>query len=267
MRYAILGDIHGNIQALQECMKLIQNKNIDKIIWCGDYITDFPGSHEVIQLIKQYSNKYESYIILGNRDINILNYLKGKEIDIKEKGNIEYTYKLLSEEDIQWLESLPKTVEISLDNGTKIYVSHKYNDNIIDNCQYMIFGHDHKQRYFTKNNITYINPGSAGIPTDGSIGAQFTILDIKNGSEKIEQYLVNYDMDLLIQELKKTPIYNDAVKWGQLLEIAVKTGYDYPLKCVMEYNKVLDEKQIADESLELWNKVLKKILSEKNEIN
>lgn len=51
MKFVIFSDIHGNALALKKCIRQIEKMNIDAIIWCGDYVTDFPGSHEVIQII------------------------------------------------------------------------------------------------------------------------------------------------------------------------------------------------------------------------
>ena len=159
--------------------------NIDAIIWCGDYITDFPESHEVIQMIQHYSNKYKSYIISGNREQNIIDYANGKQYNIRQRKNIEYTYKSLTEEDIKWIESLPETVEIDLGNNKKIFVSHKCTYDNIENCKYRIFGHSHKQCNFVRDGVKYINPGSVGISTDENVGAQFDILEITDTYEKI----------------------------------------------------------------------------------
>ena len=57
MKFIIFSDIHGNALALKECIKEIEKVKIDGIIWCGDYVTDYPWSHEVIQIIKEYSKK------------------------------------------------------------------------------------------------------------------------------------------------------------------------------------------------------------------
>lgn len=53
MKYAIISDIHGNYTAFVECLKKIEKLNIDEIIFCGDYITDFPEPHDVLKLIKE----------------------------------------------------------------------------------------------------------------------------------------------------------------------------------------------------------------------
>lgn len=260
MKFIILSDIHGNIKALKECIKFIEKSNIDAIIWCGDYVTDFPGSHEVIKMIQLFVNKYKCYVIKGNRDENMIDYVKGKQFDIRQRRNLEYTYKSLTEEDVKWLESLPETIEIELDNNKKIYVSHKCTYENIDACMYKIFGHSHKQCNFIRDNVKYINPGSVGIPTDGSIGAQFVILEITDNYEKIEQYVIEYDIGGLIQELKSTSIYNDEIKWGRLLEEELKTGEDYPMKCIEEYERIRDEHHLTEESIEAWNIAVKMLL-------
>lgn len=261
MKFAILGDIHGNHHALIECMKFVKNIDIDAIIWCGDYVTDFQGSHDVIQIIKEYSKLYKSYIVSGNRDKNIIEYAAGKKFNIRQRRNIEYTYKTLTEEDIKWLESLPDIGEVKLDGGNKIYISHKCTYENIDDCKYKIYGHSHKQCNFIRDGVKYINPGSVGIPTDGSIGAQFVILEITEKCEKIEQYTVEYDIDKLIYELKNASIYNDEVKWGKLLEKELKTGEDYPLKCIEEYERIREENHLVEESIEAWNVAVQIVLN------
>lgn len=262
MKFVIFSDIHGNALALKECIKEIEKMEVDAIIWCGDYITDFPESHEVIQMIKLYSNGFRSYIISGNREQNVIEYANGKKYNIRQKNNIEYTYKLLTKEDIKWIESLPETLEIELDNNKKIFVSHKCTYENIEDCQYKIFGHSHKQCNFIRNGVKYINPGSVGIPTDENVGAQFDILEITENYEKVEQYVIKYNIEKAIKKLQHSAIYNDEVRWEKLLERELRTGIDYPQKCIVEYDKIRDEHHLTEESLEVWNIAVKNVLKQ-----
>ena len=153
------------------------------------------------------------------------------------------TYNLLTKEDLEWLENLPETLEIDIGNENKIYVSHQLNTENIKNCKYKIFGHAHKQFNFRKEGITYINPGSIGISTDmGVIGAQFSTLEITNEMEKIEEYKIKYDINPVIDKLKKSTLYKDRIKWGKVLESQLKTGIDIPKRCKEEYIKIQKEK-------------------------
>ena len=261
MKFIIFSDVHGNSYALKECLKYIDNMKFDAIIWCGDYVSDFQGSHEVIELIQDYSKKYKSYIVLGNRDYNLLEHAHGVDLPIRKKKSMEFTYSTLTKKDIEWLESLPNSLEIELSPHKKIYVSHECNYDFKEECIYKIFGHTHQRSVFSKNGVRYLNPGSVGIPTDGNVGAEFMTLEIKEKYEKIEEYLVSYDINSLVHDLKYTPIYNDEVKWGKLIERGVTTGFDYAMKCVEEYDKLRKEKHIKAEDLTLWNQVVEEVLA------
>lgn len=90
------------------------------------------------------------------------------------KNNIICTYNSLTEEDLEWIKSLPSFLEISIYGKNKIYVSHKCTYRKIENCKYKIFGHSHKQYNYIREGVKYIDPGSVGISTDkGIIGAQY----------------------------------------------------------------------------------------------
>ncbi|MBO5348797.1 MAG: metallophosphoesterase family protein [Clostridia bacterium] len=264
MKFIILSDIHGNIHALNACLNQIDKMNFDAIIWCGDYITDFFNSHEVIQKIQEYSKKYKSYIIAGNREKYIIEYEKRKESCNNEfstaEENIRYTYELLTKKDLEWIKTLPDCLEINY-NKKKIYVSHKCTYEKIQDCNYKIFGHSHKQYNFRRDNVRYINPGSIGISTDEIIGAQFSVLELNDDYEKIEEYQINYDIKVPIEELKQTALYNEGVKWGQLLVKELETGIDYPQICLKEYNRIKQEHHIKEESMEIWNVALNNIIN------
>lgn len=258
MRFLILSDIHGNAIALKELFKQIDKYDFDEIIWCGDYVTDFPYSHETIELIKNISKGIKSHIIIGNRDKDILDMAKGKEFVFSKLNNLNYTYNQLTDKDITWIKSLPEELIIRLSSGKNIYVSHCFDEKYIENCRYKIFGHAHQQMQFEKDGVLYINSGSLGINTDGKFGAEFSILDTED--EKIEEYILIYDVNKILEDLRKSPIYNDEVQWGKLLEKELLTGIDYPMNCVQEYQKILLEMQLKEDSIECWKKALTRTL-------
>lgn len=264
MKFIIMSDIHGNIWALKKCFKYIENMNFDAIIWCGDYVTDVPKGHEVLETIKMYAKKYKSYIIRGNREEYILQYASNKHKDWKintRYENIVYTYESLTNNDIKWIKSLPKTIEIETKYG-KIYVSHILNCEYVDKCKYKIFGHLHEQCEFVKDETKYIDPGSIGLNTNRAPGAQFTTLEITDEYEIIEKYNVKYDIQKPINEIKKLEMDIKGYRWGKLIIKTIEKGIDYPQKCITEYNKLKNKYNITDESIEMWNKALDKTIIE-----
>ena len=59
-RYAILSDIHGNLFALKEVIKDLNNQKIDQIILLGDLIDYGMQPNEVVEFI---NNELSSKII------------------------------------------------------------------------------------------------------------------------------------------------------------------------------------------------------------
>lgn len=261
MRFAILSDIHGNIFALKECIKNIDKMNIDRIIWCGDYITDIPKSHEVIEFIKNTMKKYESYIIRGNRENYIIEYNNSNNKDWtmeNRKGPLLCSYNELNKEDMEFISNLSENYIIDIPNIPKIFISHKINYNDGNDCMYKIFGHSHKQCIFERECIKYINPGSVGLATGVKSGrTEFAVLEINQNYYKIENYNLKYNINNTIELIKESMLDKTAIKWGDALIKLIQTGIDYPDLYIKEVQKVAKEHGMGDDldriPIEVWN--------------
>ncbi len=64
MRYAILSDIHGNLEALRAVLEDIENQQVDKIVCLGDVVGYGPAPNECIQLIREKAD----VCLMGNHD-------------------------------------------------------------------------------------------------------------------------------------------------------------------------------------------------------
>ena len=257
MRFAILSDIHGNIYALKEAFKKIEDFNIDQIILCGDYITDVPRANEVIDFLREVKNKFPTYIIKGNREEKVLSYEnKQKEIMINDQ-NIFYTYKSLTNENLEFIKTLPDSYVIENDNIPKIFVSHvrNYSDGL--DCKYKIFGHSHRQHIFSRDGIKYINPGSIGLPTDGDPRLKFCVLTIEDDLETIEMFSIKYDYEKAIKDLENAEISKNGIKWGLAVKKLIETGIDYPRMYLDEVVKIAKEYGIETSRdklpIDIWN--------------
>ena len=65
MKYAIISDMHGNLDALSAILKDCDNFNIDKHIFVGDYCGYLPYPNEVIETICSIKN---AIVIRGNEE-------------------------------------------------------------------------------------------------------------------------------------------------------------------------------------------------------
>ena len=86
-------------------------------------------------------------------------------------------------------------------------------------------------------------------------------MEITDKFDKIDEVIVKYDIANILETIKDTPIYNDDIKWGKLLEWELKTGIDYPQMCIREYNRIREEHRINEESLEVWNVAINNVLN------
>ena len=86
---------------------------------------------------------------------------------------------------------------------------------------------------------------------------QYTILDIReDGTYTIKEYNEYYDMTEVINAIKECPTYNSIYRWGNLLELILKTGIDYIEMCMNEYNKIRALDGITEDSIVYWNRAL-----------
>jgi len=100
-QYAIISDIHGNAGALTAVIADIKAKGINKIINLGDHFFGALQPEKVAEILGE--NPMTS--IYGNTDREIL--------EKANKDGMQRVLADLSEESIEWLKSLPKTLSIN----------------------------------------------------------------------------------------------------------------------------------------------------------
>ena len=52
MKYAVISDIHGNMQALDAVLEHIKSQNVNKILCLGDLAMAGPEPNKVIEFVK-----------------------------------------------------------------------------------------------------------------------------------------------------------------------------------------------------------------------
>lgn len=81
-KYHIIGDIHGEYQALKNLISHLGYDSVGnhpdgyKIIFVGDLVDRGPDSEKVVLFIKQLVENNSAYVVMGNHELNIL---QGKE--------------------------------------------------------------------------------------------------------------------------------------------------------------------------------------------
>ena len=80
MKIAILGDIHGNIEALKTAYNASVSNNVEKIYHLGDLGGYAPFVNEVVDFLIEHKGNNYSYLIipnysLGNKDTDSLHLI------------------------------------------------------------------------------------------------------------------------------------------------------------------------------------------------
>ncbi|WDF56301.1 metallophosphoesterase family protein [Mucilaginibacter sp. KACC 22063] len=223
--YAIISDIHGNLQALLAVMKDIKTREIETIINLGDHFYGPMEPEGVAEIIRENP----MICISGNTDRAILESLERDGMK-SHKPEMERVKGELQARSIEWLKTLPNTttiddvffachgtpesdneylLELVNDKGVFVY----NDDDLIEKTKsikerIILCGHSHVNRlvYLTNNKII-LNPGSVGLPAylgsekyqyrfameSMTPHAKYAIVKVDGEHVNIEQINVAYD--------------------------------------------------------------------------
>ena len=252
-KVAILNDIHGNLFLLNKALDYLKDKNISKYLVCGDFLTDGPDDNKVLDRLK----KLNAEIILGNREESLLN-LTTNAGDVTEKYySFYYTYNQLSEENIEYLKTLPTTKVINICNK-KICMSHgspyKSRD-IITNTSYemfdklikdynadiYLFAHTHRNFEKVYKNKLFVNSGAVNLAMGKSQVSTFGILSISDDLIIYDQVVLPYNFKEVKEYYTKSEYYKEHPEWCNIILYMLKDGIEYNAKFskMYDYNKSL----------------------------
>ncbi len=109
-RYAIISDIHANIEALDAVLADIEEQGVHDIICLGDIVGYNAAPAECIQRIRKLGCR----VVKGNHD----HYCSDPKVNLDDfqpnaASAIEWTRRQLSSSDIAWLYNLPYTSKLA----------------------------------------------------------------------------------------------------------------------------------------------------------
>jgi len=210
-KIAIISDIHSNFEAFKNVLKKIKKLGIKKIYCCGDIVGYGAEPNECVELIR----KDKIISIMGNHDIGCVN-LQDKELFNQwGRAAIEWSNKILNEENKGFLFNLPKTLEAEgvyfVHGSPRDYLwEYVYPDDSAWSFReffnkigkdVLVMGHTHVPFIRDFKGKLAINPGSVGQPRDGNAKASFCILDTVKKKAEIKR--IKYDVKKTADKIKK----------------------------------------------------------------
>lgn len=227
MRYAIISDIHSNLEALTAVLSHIKNNKVDKILCLGDIVGYGPNPNECAALVKSTS----ALSILGNHDFACIEQSEIEYFNQFARQAVYWTIENLSEISYSFISQLPLCENI--DNFYLVHASPDqpshwnyilsidqaiYNFSYFD-AQICLIGHSHipvifvettqknylikRESYLkiNKGERYLINIGSVGQPRDYNPNAAYALLDTT--TKEFHLYRVPYDFKKTQQKMRK----------------------------------------------------------------
>lgn len=117
MRYAILGDIHSNLHALDRVLEEVDALGIDRILQVGDVVGYGADPGACIERMRER----DALVVKGNHDAACVGEVDTRFFNPNARAAVEFTVDALSKDDKRWLAELPLTAETehcSLTHGT-----------------------------------------------------------------------------------------------------------------------------------------------------
>ncbi|MBD3314670.1 MAG: metallophosphoesterase [Chitinivibrionales bacterium] len=108
MRYAVISDIHGNVDALQAVLKDIERRAVDSIICLGDIVGYYPDPEACVKLV----NGNVSHAVAGNHDYAAIGKIDTQNFTYYAFAAMEWTKRNLSARAKEYLASLSLAGEI-----------------------------------------------------------------------------------------------------------------------------------------------------------
>jgi predicted phosphodiesterase len=216
VKIAILSDIHGNKDALQQVCNQLRKENIGKVLILGDIVGYYYYPAEVLQMLREFDFEF----IKGNHEI-ILEALCDGEID-KDQVRLKYgsghvmALNSLSQSDLHFLFEAPITRKVVADNTTILMChgapwsvdEYLYPDTLrktLERCtdgtvEFVVVGHSHYQFAFAANGTTLINVGSVGQSRLCGGLANWAVID--STSQTFQLRSTKYDVAPLLKEVE-----------------------------------------------------------------
>jgi len=229
MRMAVLSDIHGNLEALEQVLTDIDGSNIDRVVCLGDSIGYGPEPEEVVAMI------HDRHIpsILGNHELAVIDRDLLTWFNPLARRSLLKTIEMLSEKTISFISKLKpfmifdgyRFVHGYPPDSATTYLFQIGEDELRQTYKQMkekicFVGHTHRLEIisfngksitrspFTQNIVPLnstdryiINIGSVGQPRDGDNHAKYIILDAEKNS--IEVKFIPYDIASVVNKILK----------------------------------------------------------------
>lgn len=226
MQFAVISDIHANLNSLKAVLKDLASRGLSQIYCAGDLVGYAPFPNQVIEIIK--ANEIPT--VMGNYDDGVGNLrmicgcdYADEEAQARGEESIRWTKENTTDENKEFLRNLPAEIRFEV-NNYRILIVHGspralneyiYEDTdylylaetiIAGDCDILICGHTHKPFHMPICNKHVINVGSVGKPKHGNPNAVYAIINIQNTEVQVDFIEVPYDVEATAKAIEASAL-------------------------------------------------------------
>jgi predicted phosphodiesterase len=227
MRYALISDIHANLEALDAVLADIDARgDVGAIYHVGDLVGYSSNPNAVVDRLRAraiagVAGNYDSTVATDYKHCGC----KSESSRQEELAHLsyEYTRGAVTPETKRFLAGLPFSLDLRplgghapgprmvLVHGTPTLNTLYWSEDRPDEfCRKMAaragleagdviaFGHTHKPWHRTVDGIHFVNTGSVGRPKDGDWRAGYALVELGGGEPRVEQVRVAYDVETTV---------------------------------------------------------------------
>jgi putative phosphoesterase len=214
MLFAVVSDLHGNIEAVKAVWRDLEE--VSRIYCLGDLVGIGPRPGEVLDMVLSDPRLVR---VKGNHDHNTLNMTELGPISTLHRGPHHLWIRAkLTNEQLGMLESPVHLREelggISfsfmhrhpLDFHSKVPYFDEPTSRVLDDfysdvgSDVLFFGHTHVPLDVEgAGGKRYINPGAVGVQNEGVAG--YALVNVSKGSVRIERRTARYDLDRVVLDI------------------------------------------------------------------
>jgi putative phosphoesterase len=234
MRIAVLGDVHGNVAALEAALLEIAAHAPDRLLITGDLVVNGPRPSETLRRVMDL-DRAGAIVIQGNTDIAVADgdyaaaYPQFDEVPQPYREIAEWAHDQLTDEELTYLRRLPAERRLWVED-TLVLVCHASPGSQTaglpadldpsttvervtrTDARVICCGHTHVADVRELGRKLIVNPGSCGYALDGDPGAAWAMLEIDAEAPTATLHRTTYDAQAVADEISARGLLTDVYR-------------------------------------------------------
>jgi putative phosphoesterase len=235
LRVAVLGDIHGNVAALEAALKDIAPHKPDRILVTGDLVLNGPRPVEALDRVRELEAA-GAFVIQGNTDVAVADgdYAAAfpwlDEVPASQRAAAEWAREQLSEDQLDYLRRLPAERRLLTEDDLVLVCHGSPGSQTLGlppdldpsvtvervtrtDARVICCGHTHVSDVRELGRKLIVNPGSCGYAFDGEPSACWAMVTVDPEDGPTAQlYRPAYDAQTASEEVSARGLPGDVYR-------------------------------------------------------